>query len=56
MEAMCSSDTSVDFQRNTLGYIPEDSTPHNHRCESLTSYYQQLLEGKKKLQQKIAWT
>jgi hypothetical protein len=26
MEGMCYSETSVDFQRTTRGYIPEDST------------------------------
>jgi hypothetical protein len=26
MEAICFSETSVDFQRNTQRYIPEDST------------------------------
>jgi hypothetical protein len=26
MEAICSSETSVDFQRTTRRYIPEDST------------------------------
>jgi hypothetical protein len=26
MEAICSSETSVDFQRTTRHYIPEDST------------------------------
>jgi hypothetical protein len=26
MEAICSSETFVDFQRTTLHYIPEDST------------------------------
>jgi hypothetical protein len=26
MEAICSSETSVDFQRNARRYIPEDST------------------------------
>jgi hypothetical protein len=26
MEAICSSDTSVDFQRTTCSYIPEDNT------------------------------
>jgi hypothetical protein len=25
----CSPETSVDFQRTTRRYIPEDSTPHN---------------------------
>jgi hypothetical protein len=34
MEAICSSETSVDFQRTTRAYIPED----NHRCETLKSY------------------
>jgi hypothetical protein len=38
MEAICSSETSVDFQRTTLRYVPEDSTLHNHRCENLNSY------------------
>jgi hypothetical protein len=28
MEAICSSETSVDFQRATRRYIPEDSTLH----------------------------
>jgi hypothetical protein len=35
MEEICSSETSVDFQRNTRSYMPEDSTIHNHRCENL---------------------
>jgi hypothetical protein len=30
-------ETSVDIQRTTLRYIPEDSTLHNHRCENLKS-------------------
>jgi hypothetical protein len=38
MEATCSSETSVDFQRTTRCYIPEDRTLHNHRCENLKSY------------------
>jgi hypothetical protein len=38
MEAICSSETSVGFQRTTLRYIPEDSIFHNHRCENLKSY------------------
>jgi hypothetical protein len=38
MEAIYSSETSVDFERNTQRYIPEDSTLHNHRCEDLKSY------------------
>jgi hypothetical protein len=38
MEAICSSETSVDFQRNTRRYITEESTIHNHCCENLKSY------------------
>jgi hypothetical protein len=38
METICFSKTSVDFQRITRGYIPEDGTLHNHRCENLKSY------------------
>jgi hypothetical protein len=37
-EAICSSETSVDFQRTTRLYIPEDSTLHTHRSEDLKSY------------------
>jgi hypothetical protein len=37
-EAIRSSETSVNFQRTTRRYIPEDSTVHNHRCENLKSY------------------
>jgi hypothetical protein len=29
MEAICSPETSVDFQRTTMRYIPEDGT-HTH--------------------------
>jgi hypothetical protein len=29
---------SVEFQRTTRRYIPEDRTLHNHRCENLKSY------------------
>jgi hypothetical protein len=38
MEAKYSSETSVDFQRTTCLYIPEDRTLHNHRCDNLRSY------------------
>jgi hypothetical protein len=38
MEAICSSETSVDFQRTTRRYTPEDSTLYNNRCENLKSY------------------
>jgi hypothetical protein len=38
MEAICSSEMSVDFKRTTRRYIPEDSTLHNHRCENLNCY------------------
>jgi hypothetical protein len=35
MEAIFSSETSVDFQQIARRYIPEDSTLHNHRCDNL---------------------
>jgi hypothetical protein len=37
MEATCSYETSVDFQRTTQRYIQEHRTFHNHRCENLKS-------------------
>jgi hypothetical protein len=38
MEAMCSSEMSVDLQWTTRHYIPEDRTLHNHCCENLKPY------------------
>jgi hypothetical protein len=38
MEAICSSETSVETQRTTRRHIPEDDTLPNHRCENLKSY------------------
>jgi hypothetical protein len=38
METICSPETSVDFQRTTRLYVPEDSTLHNHSCENLRSW------------------
>jgi uncharacterized membrane protein YciS (DUF1049 family) len=38
MEAIFSSETSVDFHQTTRRYIPEDGTLHNHRCDNLKSY------------------
>jgi hypothetical protein len=38
MEPTRSSETSVDFQRTTWLYIPEDRTLRNHCFENLTSY------------------
>jgi hypothetical protein len=35
MEAICSSETSVETQRTTRRHIPEDDTLHNHRCVNL---------------------
>jgi hypothetical protein len=32
MEVICSSETSVDFQRITQHYIPEDGTLLNDQC------------------------
>jgi hypothetical protein len=38
MEVMYSCETSVDTQRTTRRYIPEDDTLQNYRFENLTSY------------------
>jgi hypothetical protein len=38
MEAICSSETSVETRGTTRHHIPEDDTLHNHRCENLKSY------------------
>jgi hypothetical protein len=38
MEAMCSSETSVDTERTTRRHIPEEDVLHNHHCENLKSY------------------
>jgi hypothetical protein len=38
MEATCSSETLVDFQRTIRRCIPKDRTLHNHRCENLRPY------------------
>jgi hypothetical protein len=46
MKGTLSSDMSVDFQRITLRHIPEDRSPHNHRCEDLNSYKTQQLSEK----------
>jgi hypothetical protein len=39
MEALCSSETSIEFQRTTWRYIREERTLYNHRCENLNSCY-----------------
>jgi hypothetical protein len=38
MEAIWSSETSVDFQQTTLRYIPGHSTRQNYCCEIFKSY------------------
>jgi hypothetical protein len=38
MEAICSSETSLETQRTTRRHIPEYDTIHNHRCENLKFY------------------
>jgi hypothetical protein len=42
MEAIYSSETSVDSQRTTRRYILEDDAFHNHSCENLKSYNKEL--------------
>jgi hypothetical protein len=43
MEAMCSSETSVETQQTKRRHFPEDDTLHNHSCENLKSYIILLL-------------
>jgi hypothetical protein len=38
MEAICSSETSVETGRTARRHNPEDDTLHNHRGENLKSY------------------
>jgi hypothetical protein len=38
MEAICSSETSVEFQRTTGRYIPENGTLHNYCSDKIKSY------------------
>jgi hypothetical protein len=38
MEAICSSETSVETQRTARRHIPEDDIFYNHRCENLKSH------------------
>jgi hypothetical protein len=47
MEAICSSETSVETQRTTRRHIPEDDTLHNHRRENLKSNLNGYLIDKK---------
>jgi hypothetical protein len=37
IEAIYSSETSIDFQQTTWRHIQEDRTLHNHRCDNLKS-------------------
>jgi hypothetical protein len=39
VEAICLSESSVNFQRTTQLYIPDASSLHNHCCEALKSYF-----------------
>jgi hypothetical protein len=47
MEATCSSEMSVDCQRTTRRYIPEDKTLHSHRRKDLKPVWSD--SGPKKL-------
>jgi hypothetical protein len=42
---LVSFETSVDFHRTTLRYVPEDKTLHNRRCDFLRSYNRSLLRA-----------
>jgi hypothetical protein len=47
MEAKYSSETSVDFQRTTWRYAPEDRTPHNNlKSNRSVSAWTNLLSGR----------
>jgi hypothetical protein len=52
MEATCSSETSVDFQRTTSRYIPDYKVLHNHRCENLKAYTGSYYDSK----HSVLWT
>jgi hypothetical protein len=38
MEAISSSEMSIDFQRTTWRYVPEDATLYNHRCDNIKCF------------------
>jgi hypothetical protein len=38
MEAKCTFETSVNVQRTTRRYIPEDKTVHIYRCKNFKCY------------------
>jgi hypothetical protein len=44
MEAVCSSETSVDSQRTTRRYIPEDGTLQNYRYKDATFHQLNLTQ------------
>jgi hypothetical protein len=54
MEAICSYETSVDFQRSTRRFIPEESTfnsdilPHDLRLRGMTCFVSQSKKMKGK--------
>jgi hypothetical protein len=48
---MLSPETSVNFQRTTHRYIPEDATLDNHRWENLKAY-SQLVEKFREMKRK----
>jgi hypothetical protein len=43
LEVICSSETSVDFQRTTRCCIPEERALHSHRFKNLKSYKRLLV-------------
>jgi hypothetical protein len=55
METIFSSETSVDIQRTTRRYIPEDSPLHNHRCENFKSCISIFLLPHLKLMDLVLW-
>jgi hypothetical protein len=55
MEAICSSETSVETQRTTRRHILEDDTLHNHHCENLKSYKGLLIRMESGTARAAAW-
>jgi hypothetical protein len=53
MQAKYFSEMSVDYQLTKRRYITEDGTLHNHRCENLKSYMDNLVIMQQRKQPKF---
>jgi hypothetical protein len=45
MEAVHTSETSVNFNMTTRRYIPENSKLHTRRCDNLKSHTQEIISN-----------